>query len=391
MTITLRGQKGAALTYQELDGNFTDLANQISSLPDSAQVEGIIDSAYIIARQSFAAGADSDDVRLVAQPMIDSSILATVNNAYVQARQTPQDFAYNSLTGRPTNLSSFTNDEGFTTYDSDNTIGLVDSSYIQQRTRIGLDDIDFGSNKITYANMYSNLVDLPNATTYHGMFAHVHATGKGYFAHGGNWIELANLSDIESIVDSAYIEAVIDSDYVSARSGGGAGIEFLTTTTSVTKKGDGNVLVFIAGGGGGGRYSNPGAAYGGASYGAALFTNLTDGTTITVTDIGAGGAGGIGSNGSAGGTTTVTAGSQTISMIGGGGGQYTVDGTHRTASTVSGGAIMLGRNANQTGNTVAASVSGALKLGEFGEGGSNVQSPNSARDGHDGAVLLVGV
>ena len=52
---------------------------------------------------------------------------------------------------------------------------------------------------------------------------------------------------------------------------------------------------------------------------------------------------------------------------------------------------MLGRNANQTGNTVAASVSGALKLGEFGEGGSNVQSPNSARDGHDGAVLLVGV
>jgi len=22
------------------------------------------------------------------------------------------------------------------------------------------------------------------------MFAHVHGTGKGYFAHGGNWIEL---------------------------------------------------------------------------------------------------------------------------------------------------------------------------------------------------------
>ena len=107
MTITLRGQKGAALTYQELDGNFTDLANQISSLPDSAQVEGIIDSAYIIARQSFAAGADSDDVRLVAQPMIDSSILATVNNAYVQARQTPQDFAYNSLTGRPVKFKFF--------------------------------------------------------------------------------------------------------------------------------------------------------------------------------------------------------------------------------------------------------------------------------------------
>ena len=33
---------------------------------------------------------------------------------------------------------------------------------------------------------------LPNASSYHGMFAHVHATGKGYFAHAGNWIELVS-------------------------------------------------------------------------------------------------------------------------------------------------------------------------------------------------------
>ena len=44
--------------------------------------------------------------------------------------------------------------------------------------------------------MYSALSDLPSATTYHGMFAHVHATGAAYFAHGGNWIELANKSYI---------------------------------------------------------------------------------------------------------------------------------------------------------------------------------------------------
>ena len=37
---------------------------------------------------------------------------------------------------------------------------------------------------------YSNEAALPNASTYHGMFAHVHGTGKGYFAHGGNWIKL---------------------------------------------------------------------------------------------------------------------------------------------------------------------------------------------------------
>ena len=39
---------------------------------------------------------------------------------------------------------------------------------------------------------YSNLSDLPSAVTYHGAFAHVHATGRGYYAHGGNWIELVN-------------------------------------------------------------------------------------------------------------------------------------------------------------------------------------------------------
>ena len=53
-------------------------------------------------------------------------------------------------------------------------------------------DVDFGSNKITYANVYSQLADLPSASTYHGMFAHVHATGKGYYAHGGAWIPLVN-------------------------------------------------------------------------------------------------------------------------------------------------------------------------------------------------------
>ena len=36
------------------------------------------------------------------------------------------------------------------------------------------------------------MTDLPSAGSYHGMFAHVHATGRGYFAHAGNWYELVN-------------------------------------------------------------------------------------------------------------------------------------------------------------------------------------------------------
>ena len=57
-------------------------------------------------------------------------------------------------------------------------------------------DLDMAGNKVLFGNVYDALVDLPNASSYHGMFAHVHATGKGYFAHSGAWVELANASDI---------------------------------------------------------------------------------------------------------------------------------------------------------------------------------------------------
>ena len=68
--------------------------------------------------------------------------------------------------------------------------------------------IDMGSNNITttgkilFANMYATEGDLPSATTYHGMFAHVHATGAGYFAHGGNWIKLANNNQLGPITSA---------------------------------------------------------------------------------------------------------------------------------------------------------------------------------------------
>ena len=40
--------------------------------------------------------------------------------------------------------------------------------------------------------LYSNLSDLPSASTYHGAFAHVHGTGAAYYAHAGYWLELVN-------------------------------------------------------------------------------------------------------------------------------------------------------------------------------------------------------
>ena len=40
--------------------------------------------------------------------------------------------------------------------------------------------------------LFSNFSDLPSAVTYHGAFAHVHGTGKAYYAHAANWYELVN-------------------------------------------------------------------------------------------------------------------------------------------------------------------------------------------------------
>ena len=87
------------------------------------------------------------------------------------------------------------------------------------RTHITGADLDMGSNNITttgkmlFANMYATTGDLPSATTYHGMFAHVHGTGKGYFAHGGSWVELANHSQVIAETSRASnAEASIRSD-----------------------------------------------------------------------------------------------------------------------------------------------------------------------------------
>ena len=43
---------------------------------------------------------------------------------------------------------------------------------------------------------YADQASFPNATSYHGAIAHSHADGAMYFAHGGNWVKLANDSSL---------------------------------------------------------------------------------------------------------------------------------------------------------------------------------------------------
>jgi hypothetical protein len=97
---------------------------------------------------------------------------------------------------------------------------------INSLTNLG--DVDFGSNKILYSNHYATTNDLPSASTYHGMFAHVHSTGKGYFAHAGNWVELANYSDIPNGLNG--LGEVINEDRFIVSTGTGA-FEYQSGTT----------------------------------------------------------------------------------------------------------------------------------------------------------------
>ena len=55
------------------------------------------------------------------------------------------------------------------------------------------------SGAVSYVRAYfDTLVELQavSAATWHGMVAHVHETGRVYFAHSGAWAPLANLSDL---------------------------------------------------------------------------------------------------------------------------------------------------------------------------------------------------
>jgi hypothetical protein len=102
------------ITTDNTAGTITIAATASSNI-DSASVEAIVDSSYIQARQITYSTADFlDSAR--AEAIIDSS--------YVQTRQ---DYAYSSLTGAPTNVSSFTNDAGYTTYDSTNAAGQIEA------------------------------------------------------------------------------------------------------------------------------------------------------------------------------------------------------------------------------------------------------------------------
>jgi len=80
---------------------------------------------------------------------------------------------------------------------------------------------------------YDALTDLPSATTWHGMFAHVHSTGRAYVAHGGVWEALAKLTDITADTNTTYSQAaVVSGSNVSLRLTSSTGVNDDITITA---------------------------------------------------------------------------------------------------------------------------------------------------------------
>ena len=70
--------------------------------------------------------------------------------------------------------------------------------------------------------LYADFSDLPSPSTYHGAFAHVHATGKAYYAHANAWYELVNknLAGIVGTGTEGYNVGVVTATQADIGNGG---------------------------------------------------------------------------------------------------------------------------------------------------------------------------
>ena len=105
--------------------------------------------------------------------------------------------------------------------------------------------------------LWATYSSLPQATDYHGQFAHAHDMGKAYFAHAGRWVELVDRAVDGTVGTSTdnYIVGVITATEFSGTISGLTSTANINTTGVITATkfvGDGSGLTNLPGGGGGG-------------------------------------------------------------------------------------------------------------------------------------------
>ena len=191
--ITLRILKGAALSQTEMDNNFRSLIN-------SASVD--ITTGQLSLFTSESSGAEKAiDVRpqwFGLSGSTSTGVASITGSLLVTGDITAQQFNTEIIS------SSTIFESGSTIFgdDSEDTHQITGSLLVTGSETLEGNLTVSGSATITEAIdstgmsskvrfHYNEFDDLPSATTYHGMFAHVHATGSAYYAHSGGWVRLA--------------------------------------------------------------------------------------------------------------------------------------------------------------------------------------------------------
>ena len=138
-------------------------------------------NSYFVGMVTFAAGTngnitlgDSAADNVVFNADVNSNFIPNTNNAYDLGSSSQQ---WKNLYVNGLSDLDFVNVSAASTF-----AGTIDANgrIVGAAT----------SNVIPF--LYSAMGDLPSASTYHGAFAHVHGTGKAYYAHANNWSELVS-------------------------------------------------------------------------------------------------------------------------------------------------------------------------------------------------------
>ena len=182
------------LTSATIPGNVTFGNITVTNIDSATETDSFITAASLTLRQGASTGAD-------AKILVERG--STGNDAYLQWNETTDRWQFY-------NGSADTNMLLLSDFSSGITSDIVTTG------------------KVLYSNMYSTEGGLPSASTYHGMFAHVDGTGKGYFAHGGNWIKLidetsSSTTDLSEGTNLYYTDERVD-DRVNSLLVDGSGI-----------------------------------------------------------------------------------------------------------------------------------------------------------------------
>ena len=246
-SVTTAAAGTAGLAYNTANGEFTftppDLSNYdtaygwgdhalagyITSAQAPSAFTGLTDTPSSITAKAFPRGNFAGDELEFSSTVFENTNglgIGEDNPISCLHLKRPQDAVYitfESNSGRKFTAGSLGVNPGFFIGESmgDDLLRTDASNFVQlyaggvrrfettsNGVKVSGDQITTG--KLLYSNNYANAVDLPDASTYHGMFAHVHATGKGVFAHGGAWLSLVD--ETSSINELADVNTAANSD-----------------------------------------------------------------------------------------------------------------------------------------------------------------------------------